>query len=284
MTQTATPQRARPAAAANPADSLISTAAFDAVCKMFHSVSGIQLHAGKRALVTGRLIKLAQARGIEDVNEYVDWVLRDQDPAELVKVVDKLTTNETYFFREPEHFTLLAKLAGQHRGGEAFRVWSGASSSGEEAYSIAMVLADKLQGGRWEVVGTDLSTTVVAQARRGLYALERARATPQDYLRRFCRKGQGPYDGTLLVARELRDRVNFMTANLMEPLPDIGLFDVIFLRNVLIYFDNPAKAEIVRQVITRLKPGALLFTGHAESLNNLGLPLRTVQPAVYACT
>ena len=284
MSLTASPSRSRGAQATAVADNLISPAAFDAICKLFHRISGIQLHAGKRALVTGRLIKLAQARGIDDVDAYVDWVLREQDPAEVVKVVDKLTTNETYFFREPEHFTLLAKLATQHRSGEAFRVWSGASSSGEEAYSIAMVLADKLPHPRWEVVGTDLSTTVVAHARQGLYTLERARATPAEYLKRFCRKGHGPYEGTLLVARELRDRVNFMTANLMEPLPEIGLFDVIFLRNVLIYFDNPAKAEIVRRVITRLKPGALLFTGHAESLNNLGLPLRTVQPAVYACT
>lgn len=249
---------------------------------MFQRVSGIQLSEAKRALVTGRLIKLAQARGIQDVDEYVALVLRENDPAELVKVVDKLTTNETYFFREPAHFTLLARLATKYARPEPFRVWSAASSSGEEAYSIAMVLADKLGQRAWEVQGTDLSTAVVAQARRGLYSLDRARDTPPDYLRRFCRKGSGPYEGQLLVDKALRQHVRFDSANLTEDLPDLGLFDVIFLRNVLIYFDTPAKCDIVRRVITRLKPNGLLLTGHAESLTNLGLPLQAVQPAVYA--
>jgi chemotaxis protein methyltransferase CheR len=260
---------------------MISPTAFRAVCKMFHQVSGIQLADSKKALVTGRLMKLAQQRGIDDVNDYVDVVLRENNPAELVKVVDKLTTNETYFWREPEHYTLLGEMASRHPKTQPFRVWSAASSSGEEAYTISMVLADKLGKTPWEVVGTDLSTQVVAQARTGLYPIDRARALPQDYLKRYCRKGQGKYDGTLLISRDLRERVSFLTANLTEELPDLGSFDVIFLRNVLIYFDNPGKADIVRRVIPLLKPGAPLFTGHAESLNNLGLPLRSTRPAVY---
>lgn len=264
-------------------ETLISASAFRAICRMFHEVSGIQLSEAKKALVTGRLMKLAQQRGLSDVDEYVAVVLRENNPAELVKVVDKLTTNETYFFREPEHFTLLAELLARHDRKCPLRVWSAASSSGEEAYTIAMVLADKLGEAPWEVVGTDLSTEVVAKARTGLYPMDRARVLPKDYLKRFCRRGQGQYEGTLLIARELRQRVHFGSANLTTELPDIGDFNFIFLRNVLIYFDNPGKADIVRRVITRLKPGALLFTGHAESLNNLGLPLRSVRPAVYAC-
>jgi len=261
---------------------LISPSAFAQVCALFQRVSGIQLSEAKRALVTGRLIKLAQARGIHDVDEYVALVLRENDPAELVKVVDKLTTNETYFFREPAHFTLLARLAAKYKRPEPFRVWSAASSSGEEAYSIAMVLADKLGQRPWEVQGTDLSTSVVAQARRALYTLERARDMPPEYLKRYCRKGSGPYDGHLLIDKDLRQHVRFDSANLTEDLPELGRFDVIFLRNVLIYFDTPAKAHIVRRVVSLLKPNGLLFTGHAESLTNLGLPLQAVQPAVYA--
>ncbi|MEK8026068.1 CheR family methyltransferase [Pseudaquabacterium rugosum] len=260
---------------------MISEQAFAAVTGMFHDVSGIHLPASKRALVTGRLMKLAQDRGLDDVDHYVQQLLRERDPLELTRVVDKLTTNETYFFREPEHFTLLARLAAARRAPDTMRVWSAASSSGEEGYSIAMTLADRLPGGRFEVVGTDLSTAMVAHARRGLYTMERARNVPQEYLRRFCRKGHGEYEGMLLIARELRDKVHYDTANLMEPLPELGRFDLIFLRNVLIYFDNAAKIDIVLRVIQLLKPGGLLLTGHSESLNNMGLPLRVVQPAAY---
>jgi chemotaxis protein methyltransferase CheR len=272
-----------PEAAAGVADPLLSRSAFQAVAGLFHRASGIQLGENKRALVAGRLAKLARQRGLADVNHFVDRLLHDHDPAEVARVVDTLTTNETSFFREPEHFKLLERLADRHPQGEPFRAWSAASSSGEEAYSIAMVLADRLRPDRWQVVGTDLCAAMVAQARQGLYAQARARAMPLPYLRRYCLRGQGPYEGQLLIARELRDRVSFDTANLMQPPPAIGPFDVVFLRNVLIYFDNPAKAAIVQRVVTRLKPGGLLFTGHAESLNHLGLPLRAVQPAVYAC-
>ncbi len=263
---------------------MISEQAFAAVTSMFHEVSGIQLPTSKRALVTGRLMKLAQVRGLEDVDQYVQQLLRERDPLEIKRVVDKLTTNETYFFREPEHFTLLGRLAAAYRDPAPMRVWSAASSSGEEGYSIAMTLADRLPGGRFEVRGTDLSTSMVTHARRGLYTMERARNVPQDYLRRFCRKGHGQYDGMLLIARELREKVQFEGANLMEPLPELGRFDLIFLRNVLIYFDNPAKIDIVLRVIPLLKPGGLLLTGHSESLNNMGLPLRVVHPAVYERT
>ncbi|MBI5256283.1 MAG: methyltransferase domain-containing protein [Burkholderiales bacterium] len=262
---------------------MISQQSFDAVTAMFERVSGIQLGESKRALVTGRLQKLAQTRGLQDVDRYVQALLDENDPEELVRVVDKLTTNETYFFREPEHFDFLASLLeARPRGAGSFRVWSAASSSGEEAYSIAMVLADRLGAGGWEVVGTDLSTAMVDAARRALYPMERARHVPVAYLKRFCRKGHGEYEGQLLVARELRDRVHFTQANLMQPLPDLGSFDLIFLRNVLIYFDPASKEAIARRVLGLLKPGGHLFTGHAESLASTSLRLRTVKPAVYA--
>jgi chemotaxis protein methyltransferase CheR len=132
------------------------------------------------------------------------------------------------------------------------------------------------------VLGTDLSTAMVESARRAMYPLERARNMPPNFLRRFCLKGQPPYDGHLLICRELRERVRFEGANLKRELPSIGLFDVIFLRNVLIYFEAPAKREIVQRVMRQLKPDGLLFTGHAESLSNLDLGLRSTQPAVYA--
>jgi len=262
---------------------MISNQSFALVSSLFHRVSGIRLTEAKRARVTGRLQKLALTRGLVDVDRYVELLVTENDPDEMVRVVDKLTTNETYFFREPEHFAHLSQLlAARPKGAGLFRVWSAASSSGEEAYSIAMLLADKLGPTGWEIIGTDLSTAVVDSACRGLYPMERARVMPPAYLKRFCRKGQGEYEGQLLIARELRDQVQFGCANLMEPLPEIGLFDVIFLRNVLIYFDPPTKEAIVRRVITRLKPDGVLYTGHAESLNAPPLGLRSLRPATYA--
>ncbi len=260
---------------------MLTEQSFQAVTRMFHSVSGIHLSEAKRPLVTGRLHKLAQERGIDDLNRYVSEVLSRAHPDELVRVVDKLTTNETYFFREPEHFKFLGGVVDRMAAGSSLRVWSAASSSGEEGYSIAMLLAERLGLARWEVLGTDLSTAMVEQARRGLYPMERARHVPAAYLKRWCLKGHGDYDGRLLVSRDLRSRVRFECANLTQDLGQLGSFDVIFLRNVLIYFDAAGKVDIVRRVLAYLKPGGHLLTGHAESISNLDLPVRSLMPAVY---
>jgi chemotaxis protein methyltransferase CheR len=260
----------------------LTNESFDAVTDMFHRVSGIRLSPAKRSLVEGRLLKLARERGLNDINDYVRMLLEGNDGDELTRAVDKLTTNETYFFREPQHFKHLETwLRGDGRRHRPLKIWSAASSSGEEAYSLAMLLADVVDQTSWEIVGTDLSTTVLEQARRGVYPLSRANNLSPAYLKRWCLKGRGDNEGMIQISRELRSRVNFSQANLMRPLPDLGPFDIIFLRNVLIYFDNAGKADMVRRVLTRLAPHGMLYTGHAESIANLGLPVRSVAPAVY---
>jgi chemotaxis protein methyltransferase CheR len=260
----------------------LSAEAFEAVTQLFQQVSGIRLGDNKHALVTGRLQKLALEAGEPDLDRYVARLVSGGAPAqEMTRLVDRLTTNETYFFREPQHFNHLAERLQAHPAGEGFRVWSAASSSGEEAYSVAMLLADQLGQAPWEVVGTDLSTAMVASAQRGLYPLERARMVPPEYLKRFCRKGTGAHEGQLLIDQALRQRVSFLPANLMQALPALPMFDVIFLRNVLIYFDNDAKRSIVQRVLGQLKPDGVLYTGHAESLSTLGLPVRAIATAVH---
>lgn len=261
----------------------LSNKAFDAVTKLFHSVSGIKLSEAKHALVTGRLQRLAAEAGESDLEQYVDKLLRGGAPAqEMTRLIDRLTTNETYFFREPQHYNDLADRLAKVGPGQEFKVWSAASSSGEEAYSAAMLMSDQLPGNPWQIIGTDLSTAMVDSARKGLYVMDRARMVPPDYLKRFCLKGQGDQTGQLLISRELRAKVKFEQANLMQPLPEsLPMFDVIFLRNVLIYFDSDAKTEIVRRVLGHLKPQGVLYTGHAESLSNLGLPVRVVTTAVH---
>jgi len=261
---------------------MLTDKAFQAVTDFFHEASGIRLTPAKRTLVVGRLQKLAQDKGFQQLDGYVRHALSGEDADETRRLIDRLTTNETYFFREPEHFALLGELAERAPRDRPFRVWSAASSSGEEAYSIAMVLAERIGPGGWEVVGTDLSGAMVKAAQTALYPMERARDIPLPLLRRHCLKGGGPYEGQLLVGRALRAHVRFQAANLTQPLPDLGRFDVIFLRNVLIYFDLPGKADIVQRVMTLLRPGGRLFTGHAESINNIGVKVRAVAPAVYA--
>ncbi len=265
-------------------DMVISDRVFANLSDTFHQVSGIRLSPAKRQMVIGRLQRLAGERGARSLDEYVNAVIQGGDRAELTKVIDRLTTNETYFFREGAHFDFLAKVLGERPRGGNFRGWSAASSSGEEAYSIAMLLADKIGLGGWEIVGTDLSTAVLASAQRALYPMERAKGMPMNYLKRFCLKGQGPYEGHLLVDKSLRKNVKFMQANLMQDLPDLGQFDVVFLRNVLIYFDPEAKAQIVGRVLPLIRKGGYLFTGHSESLNQIPHGLSHVQPAIYART
>jgi len=261
----------------------LSNKAFESVTQLFHSVSGIRLGAHKQALVAGRLQRLAQEAGEPDVDAYVEKVVGGDTPAaEMTRVIDRLTTNETYFFREPQHFNDLQSRLSLVTGNAPFNVWSAASSSGEEAYSTAMVLSERLGRRPWQVIGTDLSTAMVESAQRALFPLERARMVPQDYLKRFCLKGRGPHEGSLLIARDLRERVHFLQANLMQELPaELPPFDVIFLRNVLIYFDNDAKVQIVRRVLGRLKPEGVLYIGHAESMSSLHLPLRPLGTAIY---
>ena len=260
----------------------LSAQAFQSVTRLFHDVSGIRLGENKQALVVGRLQRLAQESGEDNLDRYVERLVRGEASAEeMTRVVDRLTTNETYFFREPQHYNHLADRLQNHPAGQEFVVWSGACSSGEEAYSAAMLMDDLLGRAPWQIIGTDLSTSVVESAQRGLFTLERARMVPPDYLKRYCLKGHGPHEGQLLIARELRDRVRFQCANLMQTLPQLPMFDVIFLRNVLIYFDNEAKAQIVRRVLRQLKPDGVLYTGHAESLSTLNLPVRTIATAIH---
>ena len=197
--------------------------------------------------------------------------------------IDLPATNETYFFREVRHFEHLRSVLEERKQDRAlFRVWSAACSTGEEPYSIAMVLADLLPAQGWEVLASDSSSRVLDTARNGHYPTVRADHVPPDYLRRFCLKGIDAEGGPLLVSRVLRECVEFAQINLNgERLPDVGRFDVIFLRNVLIYFDGETKRRVLQRVLDTLRPGGHLYIGHSESLHDMRLPLRTVAPAIY---
>lgn len=250
--------------------------------RFIYEAAGIFMANGKQALVSGRLAKRLAHYQLESYGDYLRLLESRAQPAELQVAVDLLTTNETYFFREPKHFALLRDLATEARERrQTMRVWSAASSSGEETYSIAMVMADVLGDAAWEVLGTDISTRVLERARCGHYPMERASQMPQAYLKRFCLKGQGSEAGTMLIERSLRQRVQFRHLNLNEPLPKLGSFDVIFLRNVMIYFNLETKRQVVARLLAQLRPGGYFLIGHSETLNDINDTVTAVAPSIY---
>ncbi|QHA83279.1 SAM-dependent methyltransferase [Pseudomonas mediterranea] len=247
-----------------------------------YKAAGINLSDAKKALVAGRLSKRLKHYELGSYGEYFKLIMNGQRSDELQVALDLLTTNETYFFREPKHFDFLRQHVLPHAApGKTFRLWSAASSSGEEPYSLAMTLAEGLGTTPWEVIGSDISTQVLAKARSGHYPMERARTLPQPLLVKYCLKGTGSQQGTFLIDRALRNRVNFVQVNLNETLPDLGEFDVIFLRNVMIYFDQPTKSKVVARLIPRLKSGGYFIVSHSESLNGVSDALKMVMPSIY---
>jgi len=250
--------------------------------RFIYDAAGITLSSAKKALVSSRLAKRLQSCGVNSYGEYFRLLARGEASAEVQTAIELLTTNETYFFREAKHFDLLRELAMASRQRvQPFRVWSAASSTGEEAYSIAMVLADCLSGAAWEVIGSDINTQVLERARLGHYPLERTKRIPPAYLKQFCLRGVGPQEGTLLIERSLRNRVQFLPVNLNAPLPQLGLFDVVFLRNVMIYFNEDTKRQVVARILSLLKPGGYFLIGHSETLNGISDAVRPLAPSVY---
>jgi chemotaxis protein methyltransferase CheR len=264
----------------------ISAAEFGAFRELIYRIAGINLAPAKRELVRGRLAKRLKHHGLASYQDYFAILSSPKGRAELQIAVDLLTTNETYFYREPGHFEFLReKILPQHARGAPFRVWSAASSSGEEAYTIAMELAAGLGEVPWEIVGSDLSTRVLERARGGHYPMERARNIPPAHFAKYCVKSSGEGnregDGSFLVNPALRRRMRFVQVNLNEALPLLGSFDVVFLRNVMIYFDTDTKRAVMERVAPLVKPGGYLFVSHSESLNGLSERFTMLKPSIY---
>lgn len=254
---------------------------FEWIRRFLHQQSGIALNDSKRALVTGRLEKRLRHHQLNSYGDYFRLLRQPDHEAEAALVVDLLTTNETFFFREPKHFDFLCEqLFVRHPRHRPLRCWSAASSSGEEAYTLAMLLAEHGPG-EWEVVGTDISSRVIEKAQLGLYPLAAADKIPLPLLKKYCLKGRDEYDGLLRIQDMLRRRVSFLRANLLQALPELGLFDVILLRNVMIYFDMPTKQLLLDKLQPLLRPGGYLIVSHSETLNGITTLLKPVQPSIY---
>jgi len=251
--------------------------------RLIHKLAGINLADSKKVLLVGRLQRRLRERQLDSFSQYYRLLTGGQHPDEVQTMIDLLTTNETYFFRESRHFDFLRdEILTTRRQSGNFRIWSAASSSGEEAYSIAMLLAESLPHTAWDVFGSDISTQVLARARTAVYPLHRNERIPEACMRKYCLQGVAASPGNFLVAPKIRQQVRFGQVNLTQAIdPGIGSFEVIFLRNVMIYFDNETKRKVVANLLPRLLPGGHFIVGHSESLHGLSDRLVQVRPTIY---
>jgi chemotaxis protein methyltransferase CheR len=263
----------------------ISDEEFMAFQQLIKSLSGIYLADSKKQLVFGRLRNRVRQVGLTSFEAYLKVVKNPLQIAERQMMVDLLTTNETYFFREPKHFDFLKAEVLPHREkGRTLRIWSAACSSGEEPYSIGMVLADLIgihKPSAWEITASDISQRIVDKAKLGVYANQRLDGIPPHYLKKYFTKVQIQGEDKIEIIDSIKERIRYQRLNLNENLPELGKFDVIFLRNMLIYFQKEIKIEIAQRVIKTLQPGGWLMIGHSESLKDVDPKLKTVAPSIY---
>jgi chemotaxis protein methyltransferase CheR len=286
------PRRAAPPASGAYGDYEIRKEDFRAFQDLIHRESGIFLAEHKQALLGGRLHARLRALGLTSYAEYFRTVQKDE--GERIEMLDRISTNETHFFREPHQFEFLKTRvlprwvadAQARQRSRTIRVWSAACSTGEEPYSIAMLLLDQLppsEGWSIEILGTDLSTRVLQKAKDALWRIEKAEEIPTPYLKAFMLEGTGPEKGRMKAGPEIRSLVTFSRMNLnSRPYPVRGVFDIIFCRNVLIYFNAATKVNVVEELLSHLAPSGLLLLGHAESLHGLTERARSVGPTIYA--
>jgi chemotaxis protein methyltransferase CheR len=270
----------------------MQSAEYQFIRDLVYQHSRINLGPDKRELVSARLAKRLRAVRLSNVGEYCELLRSPTGTDELGNLIDAISTNHTYFFREEGHFAamrdaILPELMGRRtkENWPQLRVWSAACSSGEEPYSIAIFLAEyfKTQSAwPWQIEATDISRRILTRARQAVYAEEAVSRIDSRWVKSYFQTGYGPQEGNYRVKPEIRERVNFHHLNLLEgPTPFQQPFQVIFCRNVMIYFDRPTQEELVRRLSQLLVPGGYLLVGHSESLTNVRHSLKMIRPATY---
>jgi chemotaxis protein methyltransferase CheR len=268
----------------------VSEQEFTRISDMVYQHCGINLHDGKKELVQARIARQMRVGGFQTAGDYLEYVLADASGEKFSELIDALSTNLTSFFRENQHFEHLAGrfLPGlierrRKQGRRSIRAWSAGCSSGEEPYTLAIVLAEALgadSGFDVKLLATDISRRVLATARAGVYDESRIETIePRLRCRYFT---DGPKPGSVRVIPQLQKMIRFNYLNLQESWPFSGPFDFIFCRNVMIYFDKPTQERLVNRFHDCLACGGLLFTGHSESLTGVKHPFAFVKPTIYA--
>ncbi len=258
---------------------------FRRIAELARREFGLELGEGKQHLVASRLGKLMRQQGIFSFRDYYQRIEQDATGGALVELIDALTTNHTSFFREQAHFDFLVEqvFPDWKRSGPE-RIWSAASATGEEPYTIAL-LAREYFGAESsslpQIVASDISTRALAAARKGIYREERFQGVLTPWLKKHLLHGEGHWRGWYRMRPEILAMVQFHRINLIEPLPEMGSFAVIFCRNVMIYFSRETQELLVNRLAACLQPGGYLFVGHSESLSGIRHPLQHLQPAIY---
>lgn len=258
---------------------------FELIRDLAYQKFGLDLRHGKERLVSSRLGKQIRAGGFTSFDEYFRHVSSDGTGEALIAMIDSLTTNHTSFLREQQHFQFLNEtVLPAYLNRPRIDIWCAASSTGEEPYSILLSLSNELGARRTpdvRIQASDISTRVLTAARKGIYSAERLAALPPDWMKRFFLRGEGKSQGLYRVKPDLAAKIEFRRVNLMDPFPDSMVFQVIFCRNVMIYFDQKTQENVVNRLAACLEPGGYLFVGHAESLTAIRHDLQYVKPAVY---
>ncbi|MCL7461889.1 CheR family methyltransferase [Pseudomonas sp. NW5] len=264
-------------------DLVLTDADFNRICQLIYERAGIVLADNKREMVYSRLAKRLRLHGISHFGDYLDRLARQPAAREWEAFTNALTTNLTAFFREAHHFPLLAQhIAGRN---EPVRVWCAAASTGEEPYSIAMTLLETLPSSvasLSQVVATDIDTEALSKAKMGIYPLKQVLEVGEERARRFFLRGSGDRVGLARIRPEVAKLVDFRQLNLHSPRWDInGPFDVIFCRNIMIYFDKPSQTQILKRFVSYIKPDGLLITGHSENFTYLTEDFKLRGQTVY---
>jgi chemotaxis protein methyltransferase CheR len=263
---------------------------FRRLAELIQDYSGIKMPPGKRTMLEGRLRRRLRATGVPDLNAYCAFFFDGGGmETELVHLMDAVTTNKTEFFREPAHFEFLRDrgLAALRRTNRrAIKAWSAAASTGAEPYTLAMVIEEHLreEGARtgYEILCTDLCTEVLEEALQGVYPAPMIDPVPHDLRRRYLMRSRDKAQGVVRIAPELRARLQFARLNLMdEAYPVDADMDMVFCRNILIYFDKPTQAKVLARLCNHLRPGGYLFLGHSESVVGIDLPVKQVANTVF---
>jgi len=266
---------------------MIDDKTFEELRKIVYNLSGIRLTDQKKALVSARLNKRLRALKIDSYSDYLEYLINDKDGNEIIQMIDVITTNVTSFFREADHFDFLKEImiSWVNSGYRRFRIWSAGCSTGEETYSIAFAILNSIPTYAdmdLKILGSDISTDVINRAKKGEYDEEKMRNVPYNYEKRFfirtIENGQVKYKVTDFV----KNYIIFRRLNLSYfPLPLKGPLDVIFCRNVMIYFGSSTRESLVRELYRLLKPGGYLFLGHSESIIGKRVDFKVVKPSVY---
>lgn len=262
----------------------LSAKQFDKISQLVYQISGIDLHEGKEELVKARLLKRLRHLKISNFDHYLKYLTKDKSGIEVQAMVDMLTTNKTHFFRESEHLDFLKDeiIPGLSHG--PVRIWSAGCSSGEEPYSIAIIFREamsEIEKRDVRILATDISDRMMEKARQGLYDEETLKFMPAQLKHKYFKKAEPAIGRGYRVVPQLQSMVSFAKLNLMEEWPMNGLFDVIFCRNVMIYFDKPTQEKLVKRFWSMLEDGGYLLVGHSESLTFLTHDYRYLKPAVY---